>query len=515
VYTFDERAADLACAFFEKALVHSKGEWAGQPFRLENWQRTIVRDVFGWKRADGTRRYRTVYIEIPRKNGKSTLASGLGLLLLYLDNEPGAEIYSAAADREQAAIVFSEAKNMVNASAQLSKRAQVMKNAIFLPQELSVYRVLSSDAYTKHGLNAHGIIFDELHAQPDRELLDVLATSTGARRQPLTIMITTAGYDRLSVCWEQHEYARQVRDGIIQDDTFYSAIYAADETDEWLDEQVWYKANPGLGATVKIEYLREQAVKAKNTPAYQNTFRRLHLNQWTQQESRWMDMHEWDACGETSVSAKLMEGAACYGGLDMASTYDVAAFVLDFPSDDERELHTWLPFFWLPEENLVERSTRDRVPYDAWARDGLIRVTPGNVIDYGRIVTDIADLAEVYNIREIAFDRWGAYQITQQLEGLGLTMVGFGQGFASMSTPTRELMRLVLDRKLRHGAHPILRWMADNLVVQQDAAGNIKPAKNKSREKIDGMVAGIMALDRASRHLNAGSIYNERGVMSL
>ena len=517
-FHFDERAATIAVNFFERLLHHSKAEWAGEPFRLEKWQRDqIIRPLFGWKRADGTRRYRRAYIEIPRKNGKSTMAAGIALALLFVDGEQGAEVYSAAAEREQAAIVFDEAKAMVESSPELRSRAEIFKRAILMSETHSVYRVLSADAYTKHGLNAHGIVFDELHAQPNRDLWDVLNTSTGSRRQPLMVMITTAGYDRESICWEQHEYAREVLAGINPDTEYFAFIAAADETDDWLDERVWAKANPNLGVTIKLDYLRVEARRAQQSPAYQNTFRRLFLNQWTQQETRWLPIEAWNKCSG-AVNPKQLAGMACYGGLDLASSSDVAALVLVFPNDaDEAEMFYWLPKMWIPRENLIARARKDRAPYDAWARDGWITATEGNVIDYGVIVRDIEALGEQFDIKEIAFDRWGAFQISQQLEALGFTMIGFGQGFASMSQPTKELLRIVLDGKLAHGGHPVLRWMADNVVVSTDAAGNVKPNKQKSREKIDGIVAGIMGTDRALRHGAAQkkSIYETRGLRTL
>ena len=515
-FTYDKKAAQIAVNFFEKLLVHVKGEWAGQPFILQDWQREeIIKPIFGWKREDGTRRYRTVYIEIPRKNGKSTLAAGIALYLEFADDEGGAEVYSAAGDRDQAAIVHDLAKTMVEESPQLAKRSEVYKRSIIVPSTNSTYRVLSADAYTKHGLNAHGVVVDELHVQPNRDLVDVLVTSTGARRQPLVVFITTAGFDRESICWEYHEYARQVAEGIIDDPSFFSYIIAADKDDDWLDEKVWAKANPGLGVQVKMDYLRNEARKAEYVPAYQNTFRRLHLNQWTAQESRWLDMRIWDDC-DLQIDPKLLEGAQCYGGLDLASTSDIASFCLDFPSEDgEDEQHAWLPFFWIPEDNMIERARKDRVPYDAWVRDGLITATEGNVIDYGFILRDIEQIGEKYNIQEIAFDRWGAFQVSQQLEGLGFTVVGFGQGYKSMSPPTTELLRLVKDKKLVHGGNPVLRWMADNLIVDTDPAGNVKPNKAKSREKIDGIVAGIMSLDRSIRHETGDSVYDERGLLTL
>lgn len=512
---YDAQAAAVAVAFFEVLLHHVKGEWSGQSFNLQGWQRDeIIKPLFGWKRADGSRRYRRAYIEIPRKNGKSTLAAGIGLLLLFADDEPGAEIYSAAADREQAAIVFDVAKQMVEASPQLQRLSEVFKRSITVPTSRSSYKVLSADAYTKHGLNAHGVIFDELHAQPNRELWDVLTTSMGARRQPMLVAITTAGYDRESVCWEQHEYARQVTSGVIDDPAFFGYIAAADETDDWQDPATWAKANPGFDKTIKLDYLETEARRAAQVPAYQNTFRRLHLNQWTQQETRWLDLTAWDACGQ-AVDADELAGRRCYAGLDLASTTDIAALALIFPPVEPEEPYQVLPFFWVPGDNLVEKGRRDRVSYDGWARAGLITPTPGNAIDYETIRAAIERLGEKYDIGDIAFDRWGAVQMSQQLEGAGFTMVAMGQGFQSMSPPTKELLRLVLDGRLAHGGHPVLRWMADNLVVQTDPAGNIKPNKAKSTARIDGMVALIMALDRATRHKETKSVYEGRGLRTL
>jgi len=516
-FWFDERGATVAVNFFEKLLHHSKGEWAGQTFKLLPWQsEEVIRPLFGWKRHDGTRRYRKAYIEIARKNGKSSLAAGIALLLLFADGEPGAEVYSAAADREQAGIVFNEAKAMTEDSPHLAQRAQVFKSSIVVGESRSFYRVLSADAFTKHGLNAHGVVIDELHAQPTRELFDVLVTSTGARRQPMIVMITTAGYDRESVCWEQHEYARKVRDGIIDDPEWFVAMYAATEKDDWRDPAVWAKANPSLGATVKRDYIEAEAKRAEQVPAYQNSFRRLHLNQWTQQETKWLDLSAWDACG-APIDERLLSGGKCYGGLDLASSSDIAAFALCFPSESgEAEHYTFRLRFWIPADNMVQRSLKDRVPYDAWVRDGLMNATPGNVIDFDRIVRDIDADSQQYDIQEIAFDRWGAFQVSNQLAGLGLTMVGFGQGFVSMSQPTKDLLRLTMSKQIHHGGNPVLRWMADNIVVDQDAAGNVKPNKAKSREKIDGVVASVMALDRAVKGRAQGaSVYDQRGIRTL
>lgn len=366
---------------------------------------------------------------------------------------------------------------------------------------------------TKHGLNASGIIIDELHVQPNRDLVDVLTTSIGAREQPLTIMITTAGYDRNSVCWEYHEYARQVIEGTLVDDTFYGILFAADEKDNWEDEAVWAKANPSLDQTIGLDYLRTEYKRAKEIPAYQNTFRRLHLNQWTQQSVRFIDMVHWNESAGI-VDEEELQGEACYGGLDLASTIDIAAFVLIFP--DAEKTYRVLPFFWIPGDNVKEKVRRDKVPYDLWIKQGYIKTTPGNVIDYGFIRKDINTLKEQYNIQEIAYDPWNATQITLELaEGDGMTMIPVRQGFQSMSAPTKELLKLIVSKQLRHGNNSVLNWMADNMAVKNDPAGNIKPDKEKSTQRIDGIVALIMALDRAIRNVHAGSVYEERGLIAV
>lgn len=528
-FWFDETAATAAERFFDRVLVHVKGEWAGQPFTLETWQRErIIRPLFGWKRSDGSRRYRVAYIEIPRKNGKSSLAAGIALYLLFADGEPGAEVYSAAADREQAGIVFNLAKDMVDTSPLLSSKAETFKRSIVVPEARASYKVLSADAFTKHGLNASGIVVDELHAQPNRDLVDVLTTSTGARRQPLTVFLTTAGFNLETICGEYHDYAINVRECVIDDQTFLPVIYAAepegDPNDEgktaaidWTDEGQWARANPNLGVSVKLDYLRNEARRAQHVPAYQNTFKRLHLNIWTEQDTRWLPMDKWAAC-ERPFTEALFHGAACFGGLDLASTSDLASLALVFPSEaGEPEEYAIIPYFWIPGDNITERARRDRVPYDAWARDGWIMATEGDVIDYEYIIRDVEGLGDLFDIREIAFDRWGAFQVSQRLEALGFTMVGFGQGFASMANPTSELMRLVLGGGFRHNGHPVLNWMAANMVVSSDAAGNVKPNKAKSREKIDGIVAAIMGLDRGIRHrgIDTRSVYDDRGLWSL
>jgi phage terminase large subunit-like protein len=487
--------ADRAEHVFEKYFSHTKGVLQGQPFKLAPWQRDIVRKVFGTLRKDGLRQYRRVYVEIPRKNGKSTFGAALALYLLFFDREPGAEIYSAAADRDQAGIVFGIAKQMVAQNPDLAARSEVFMRSITVPSTASSYKVLSADVPTKHGLNASGIIFDELHAQPNRELWDVLSTSMGSRRQPLLIVLTTAGYDRHSIAWEVHTYASKVRDGIIDDPSFLPVIYAADETDDWKDPDVWRKANPCMGVSLQPTYFEDEFQRACEIPAYENTFKRLHLNLWTEQESRIIPMDKWDACG-IPVDEKALERRECFAGLDLASTTDICALVLVFP-DAERRLFDVVCRFWIPGENALQRERRHHVPYPVWIRQGLINGTDGNVVDYRVIRKEINELHRRFKIREIAIDRWNSSQLSTELSGDGFTMVDFGQGFASMTAPTKELLALILDQRLRHGSHPVLRWMASNAAAKQDPAGNIKFDRSKSSDKIDGIVALTMAIGRA------------------
>lgn len=511
-YWFDSGAADRVVLFFERYLRHIKGQWAGQPFVLHDWQRDqIIRPLFGWKRPDGTRRYRTAYIEVPRKNGKSTLSAGIALYLLYGDREPGAEVYSAAGDRDQAAIVFDAAKQMVEVSRALSKRGDVYKRTIVYPKLRSFYKVLSADVPTKHGLNAHGIIFDELHVQRTRDLYDTMTTSTGSRRQPVTVLITTAGVDQTSICYEMHDYADKVIRGVIADDTFLGLIYAAEKTEDWQDPTTWAKANPGLGLTVSEDYLATEARKAAEIPAYQNTFRRLHLNQWTQQVDRWIDLTLWDTQA-ASVPEDALAGRTCYGGLDLASVSDLVAWVMVFPREDDIEAIDVLARFWCPEAKLHDTTNRYRDQYQAWARAGYLKTTPGDAIDYAFVRKQILEDGSRFRIVDLNVDRlFQAHQLSMELISEGMKVVGMGMGFLSMAAPMKEFERLLLSQKVHHGGNPVLRWMADNVAVKQDPAGNLKPDKAASQGKIDGIVALVESIDRAQRH-RIGSVYDRRGL---
>lgn len=516
--TYDKDAADFAVSFIE-CLCHTKGTWAGKPFELIDWQEKIIRDIFGTLKPNGYRQFNTAYIEIPKKQGKSELAAAVSLLLCCADGEERAEVYGCAADRQQAAIVFDVAADMVRMNPALKKRVKILasqKRIIYQPTN-SFYQVLSADAYSKHGFNVSGVIFDELHTQPNRKLYDVMTKGSGdARTQPLYFLITTAGTDTHSICYEIHQKALDIMSGRKHDPTFYPVIYGSKESDDWTDPKVWQKANPSLGITVSIDKVKAAFNSAKENPAEENTFRQLRLNQWVKQSVRWMPMDKWDACA-FPVDERALEGRVCYGGLDLSSSTDITAFVLVFPPEDESEGFTILPHFWIPEDNVNLRVRRDHVPYDIWKKQGYLETTEGNVIHYGYIEQFIDDLGKKYNIREIAFDRWGAVQMVQNLGGLGFTVVPFGQGFKDMSPTTKELMKLTLEKKIAHGGHPVLRWMMDNIFIRTDPAGNIKPDKAKSTEKIDGVVATIMALDRAIRNEGetGDSIYDERGLLFL
>lgn len=513
---YDEEAADFAVMFIEQ-LCHTKGTWAGKKFKLLDWQSQIIRDLFGVLKPNGYRQFNTAYIEIPKKNGKSELAAAVALLLCCGDGEQRAEIYGCAADRGQATIVFDVAADMVRMCPALNKRCKILtsqKRILFTPTN-SFYQVLSAEAYSKHGFNIHGVVFDELHTQPNRKLFDVMTKGSGdARMQPLYFLITTAGTDTNSICFETHQKAKDILEGRKIDPTFYPVIYGAGENEDWTDPKVWLKSNPSLGETIGMDKVQAACESAKQNPGEENSFRQLRLNQWVKQAVRWMSMEKWDACA-VPVNEEMLEGRVCYGGLDLSSTTDLTSFCLVFPPEDEEEPYYVLPYFWVPEDTLDLRVKRDHVPYDVWNRQGYLETTEGNVVHYGYIEKFIERLGEKFNIRDIAFDRWGATQMSQDLENMGFTVVPMGQGFASMSPPTKELMKLTLEKKIAHGGHPVLRWNMDNIFIRTDPAGNIKADKAKSTEKIDGAIAMIMALDRAIRCGNdtSESVYDTRGLL--
>ena len=514
---YDKAKADRAVKFIEN-LRHTKGKWAGTRFWLLPWQEQLIRDIFGVVKPDGNRQFRTAFVEIPKKNGKSERAAAVALYLLYADNEPSAEVYGAAADRQQASIVFDVANQMVQMTPALMKRSKIMgaTKRIVNYSNAGFYQVLSAEVGTKHGLNVSGLVFDELHAQPTPHLYNVLTKGSGdAREQPLFFLITTAGTDRNSICYAIHTKAKDILENRRVDASFYPVIYGIEDDDDWSDEAKWRKANPSLGYTIPLDRVRDAYREASQNPAEENVFRQLRLCQWVTSTVRWIPDHIYEQ-GNRPIDLESLKGRDCYGGLDLSSSGDITAFVLMFPPCTETEPYYMLPFFWVPEDTIPLRVKRASVPYDVWVRQGYLMSTEGNVIHYGFIEKVIEQLGELYHIREIAFDRWGAVQMVQNLEGAGFTVVPIGQGYRDMSPPTKAFYELLMKGEIIHGGNPVMRWMAGNVVVETDPAGNIKPTKAKSAEKIDGIVAAIMALDRCIRNAGQqGSVYDdpERGLL--
>jgi phage terminase large subunit-like protein len=514
---YDEKRADHAVAFIEQLKHVKTNEWAGVSFKLLPWQETVIRDLFGIINKSGYRQFRHAFVEVPKKSGKSELAAAVALYLLCADGEIGAEIYSVANDRDQAGIVFNIAKMMAQDNKTLRKYCKFVeyqKRIIFLPTR-SFYAAISSEVRNKYGIHVHGCIFDELLGQTERTLFDKMTLASGAgRRQPLNFIITTAGNDRNSICYNQHTYSLDILQGRKFDPTFYPVVFSANDDDDWEDPAVWKRVNPSYGTTVNEEFFVDFHRRAKYDVDVEHEFRQFMLNQWLSAERKWLPMDRYDV-GNTPFNPAELKGRKCYGGLDLASTDDIAAFVLVFPPDDEHGEYFVLPFFWIPAGNMERRVKKDHVPYDKWKRAGFLETTDGNIIHYDFIEKKIKELSELYDIQQVGFDRWSAIQMAQNLDAENIEMVAIGQGYSSMSPPSKELMRIVLDGKLRHGGNPALRWMFENVFIETDAAGNIKPSKKKSSEKIDGAVATIMALNLAVRHEESGSVYDHRGLLVL
>lgn len=535
-YYFDTADANIKADFFPDCLTHHKGEFAGLPFALLDYQALlIVRPLFGWKHAKGTqkglRRFRKVLLAVPKGNGKSPLGAGVGLVLTFVDNEDGAEVYSAAADRDQAAIVFDTARIMVESDPVLAERSNVLRKVIEVPDNHSYYKVLSADAKTKHGPNIHGLIFDEFHAQPSRELYETLHRGTVKRRQPVTFMVTTAGDDDESICAEEWDYARRVQSGAIEDETYLPVIFEATKDEDWKDPAVWRRVNPGYGITVKAEALESEAKAAANEPRKLNDFLRFHLNRWVNQATAWIPVDWWDACEGQIDEAHLRE-LPVYAGLDMSQKYDLTAFVLAFvepvagPAQElEVVTHegdepvrrtvslnfkiTLLPSFWLPADTLMERVKQDRVPYDQWEKDGLLHVTEGNVIDYTAIVAEITGpLSRRFpRLKEaqIGYDPAFATDTALRLQNAGYQVIEVHQSYKDLSEPAYILEGLIKAKRVRHDGHRLLRWNFENVAVRTDDAGRIRPVKpRRAAKRIDGVVSAVMALGVHLRNESAG-----------
>lgn len=513
---FDDGAAQLAVEFFADALTHpddSPGKKAGDRFILEPWQRDYVATLFGWIRPDGSRRYTESLGAVPRKNGKTALAAGIALYGLWAEQKTNAQIYSAAMDRDQASAIYRTASRMVLQNETLAEDLNCIDSTkrITYRQTGSFYSALSGDANTGHSKKPYFVLFDELHTQRNRGLYDNLQTGMGSTINRLFVSITTAGWDRHSICYEVWQRARRVRDNHGEDDPYFlPMLYELGETDDWQDESTWHKCNPNLGVSISLDFLREEFAKAKQSPAFENTFRNLYLNQWVEQAVRWLSMEAWDECNEALPD---LSGRPCWGGLDMSATTDLTAFSMVFPLEDGK--YAVLPHFWIPEETAKARENQERLPYRRWAQQGLVTLTPGNQVDHTFVIEYILRMSQEHELQEVVFDRWGSLAVSRAMAENGITAVEFGQGFASMSGPSKELEKLVLSGKLLHGGNEVLRSNATNVAIQRDAAENIKPVKDKSTGRIDGIVATIMALGRAMVADPAGSVYDSRGVLEL
>lgn len=512
---FDEHLGQHACNFFETYLHHSKGRWGGRRFELADWQRNdLLMPLFGWVGPDGARRYRKAYVEIPKKNGKSTIASGIGLYMLSADGEPGAEIYSAAGDEEQAKIVHTEAVNMVDASKDLQRSLRINRstNNIAYPATRSFYRALTKAPDTKEGFNAHCVICDELHIWKGRELWDALKYAFIARRQGLLFIITTAGADMESVCRKEHEYAKQVLAGEVVNQSLFALIYAAPIDADVDDPQTWRDANPSMGVTMNEVDFEAQLLEAKKSATDLAVFKRYRLNVWQTSSSPWLRAEDW-LSGARDYKLAAFEGLDCWAGLDLSKTTDTTSLVLAFPLEEEE--YYLLPFFWLPEE-VVHRNDETN-PYRDWHARGFLFATPGNVVDYAFIKKHIGDLTKRFEIKELAYDPYNAEHLTQEIEGeYAIPRFAFAQTTGNFAGPTGDFERLVLSGELTHPNHPILNWQAGHVQVKTDANGNKRPVKPKAgdKRKIDGIVASIMALARAMK-VDPPGAYDERGFIAL
>lgn len=535
-FHYDDRVADAAVRFFATRLRLTEGEWAGRPFILEDWQEfDIVRPLFGWKRADGSRRYRRCFIWVARKNGKTELAAGIALLMLMGDGEMGGQVFSIASEKEQASIVFNKATTMVAYSPELAAHLDTLKTAIYCPSLNASFRPLSGKPQGKHGLNMSGLVGDEVHEWKTGDLYTFVHDSAAARRQPLEVMISTAGV-KGSHGEEVWNECQAILSGEIEDASTLVVVYAAANDDNWEDEATWRKANPNWDRSVKVDVFREDFHRARQLPRLENDFKRYRLNMWTDQAVRWLPIDAvddegrrfgWDHCVGPTPWKELEEqlrGKRCFGGLDLSATQDLSALSWWFPVQEGLDVPAWLVRFWKPADLIKEHTKRDKVPYDRLAAEGALLTTPGNVVDHRAVRARVMADASLFRVafygekREphqggLAIDRWDATETIVQLDGEGLPVVPFGQGFVSMSGPSKELERLVLSNGFHHGGHPLLRRHAQAVAVETDAAGNIKPSKAKSTQRIDGIVSGVMALGVAAHDTGPKrSVYEKRGI---
>lgn len=510
-YLFDEVAAERVCRFIE-LLPHIKGKWAGQRLKLEPWQSFILTTVFGWREYDtGFRRFRTAYVEVPRKNAKSTLSSGVALYMLAMDGEAGAECYSAATTRDQARIVFNDAKRMAERQPAFRRRYGVGVHAHNLSIEATASKLepLSAEGSSLDGLNVHLAVIDELHAHKTRAVFDVIETAMGARTQPLLWLITTAGSNRAGICYEQRGYVAKLLDQVVADETYFGIVYTLDEGDDWTKEKSWRKANPNYGVSVFPEDIARLCRKAQEMASAQNNFLTKRLNVWVNADTAWMDMRAWEHCAEPELTLDDFAGEPCWVGIDLASRVDIAAVTMLFVRDGRYHVFgRW----YLPEDTVEEAGNSQ---YAGWATEGRLITTPGNVTDFGYIEQDLEELASVVEIREVAYDPFQATQFSQRMMERGFPMVELRPTVLNFSEPMKQLEALVRERKLRHDGDPVLTWMVSNVVCHLDAKDNIYPRKERPENKIDGVVALIMSLNRALLHDTGPSTLDTEGLVVL
>ena len=495
-YYFDEKEASRPCWFIEN-LTHTKGELAGRAIHLEPWQCFLLTTLFGWKSKAGNRRFRSAYVEVGRGNGKSTLLSGIGLFCLCADHEPGAEVYSFATTREQAKIVFGDAQTMArgNRALQEAYGLEVTAHALYVPATNSTFQAKSAEGSTLDGLNTHLAIIDELHAHKKRDVFDVVETSLGKRRNSLMVSITTAGVDRTGICYEQRTLVTKILSGSLQDESYFGIIYTLDPDDDWKSDEALAKANPNWGVSVRPEVIRALQAKAIATPSAENNFKTKHLDVWCNADVGWMDMNAWDACADESLDESDFDGEPCWLGLDLASTSDMTAKVKIFQRKIDGSSHYYLfGDYWLP-RTAIERGVNSQ--YQGWEYLGYLHVCEGPVKDFAEIRDSILEDCGRYSVQSVAYDPFQAVQLSKELSDDGVPMVLCKQTVANLSDPMKQFQALVLDHRLHFNGDPVLTWMVSNVVCHVDVKENIYPRKDAPENKIDGVVAGIMALSRA------------------
>lgn len=527
-YWFDRAEADRVCAFLESHCRLGDGEWMGQLMRLQPWQLAWTRRFFGWRRPNGTRRYRRSHIWIPRKNGKSTFLAAISIYLTCSDNEPGAQVYCAAANKEQGKYLFEPAKYMVGASKGLSEAFVSYASALYCPDFNSRLELLTSKAGTKHGSNPHAAIIDEIHAHTSADLYRVLTSGSGTRRQPIELVISTAGDDIGHFSYEMWEYSQKTIAGVFVDPEFLPLVFAADEDDDWREEKTWRKANPGYGVNIKADVMRSDMRKAEGIPSDESHFKQVRLNVWSQSVKAALSLQKWREClSKSRLRLEDYRGRRCWAGLDLSKTTDLTSLALVFdnelpPLDPETPPakrppeYDLIVFFWCPEENAEERARNDRVQYPLWIKQGFIRPTPGNIVDLRRIRTDIVAIMSGLQLQELAYDPYRAAQLAQELQDQeGMPVLEFKQSYTNFTSPCEDLERLHVSRGIRVDPNPVTTWQASNVIWRMGPSGNKMPDKAKSRERIDGITAALMALGRASVGRGQVSVYEQRGIIGL